>query len=137
MGYRDTGKVYKLVFEDRPGLEVRMTAPSLGEFMTLTDIANIDVDNLSPGDVTKVNQLFDSFTDHLVSWNLEDKDGNPVPATPDGLRSRDMQFIYEMINAWMQNVAGIPGPKGPSVNGGEQFPAVQIPMEMLLPNPTR
>lgn len=41
----------------------------------------------------------------LVSWNVKDEDGKPVPATPAALASRDPEFTADVGWAWCKAVA--------------------------------
>lgn len=51
----------------------------------------------------------------LVSWNVRDGDGHPVPADPAGLASRDPEFTAAVAGAWLEAVAGelrpVPAPR--------------------------
>lgn len=42
----------------------------------------------------------------LVSWNVEDGDGQPVTADLDGLMSQDSRFVAAVIRAWTEALAG-------------------------------
>lgn len=154
MGYKRAKKIYRLKFEDpeMEGLEVDTTGASIDEFTALTDLTDlsefavdgveITKENLAQvaGAAAKVDDLFRAFAKHLVSWNLEDdgSDGDaiPVPATFEGVKSQDAEFILELIAAWMEAVGGVSGPKDRRSNGGKPSLAASIPMETLSPNPT-
>src|SRR5262245_25327068 len=136
MGYKVQRTIVNILFDedsDLYGLEVRTTAPPLGEFLELTKLAGIDFKKLKPEDADKLEGPFRLFARNLISWNLEDDKG-PVPATYDGIKSQDIQLIFKLIDAWMTSVAGISVPKEQSLNGGQQFPTVSIPMEPLSPS---
>lgn len=139
MGYVPEETVYVLKFEDPKlhGLVVKMTAPTIGGFTALTLLAGLDVDNLKPEDVGKVDAIFTTLAEHLVEWNVEKPKGTPVPATLEGLRMQHSPLVFAIFQAWMELVAGIPAPKGPSSNGGGPFPAVSLPMEPLSASPQR
>lgn len=54
----------------------------------------------------------------LLGWNLEDDDGEPVPATADGLLTQPFGFANTLMTRWAEAVTGVPGPLGvPSSNG--------------------
>lgn len=130
-GYRRPAKVYRLVFkdDDMEGLEVRAKSVPLGGFLDLLGLANIrSVRGIDPSKVKDVDKLFAAFAKALVSWNVEDDDGNPVPANLGGLMSLDMDFVFAVVLAWMDAIAGVPGPLGRPSNGGEPFPEASLPM---------
>ncbi|MCI0690227.1 MAG: hypothetical protein L0Y54_23765 [Sporichthyaceae bacterium] len=143
MGYRrDT--TYRLKFADPEfhGLEVSVRAPSVGEVIDLTERAG-ELSGLMAGDLAalagqagraRLEAIFADFARYLVSWNLEDAQGRPVPPTLDGVLTQDAPFIFQIMKAWQEYVAGVPFPKGPSSNGGGQSPAASLPMEALSPS---
>ncbi|MEU4804308.1 hypothetical protein [Actinosynnema sp. NPDC023587] len=47
--------------------------------------------------------------EHVVTWNLEDGDGQPLPRTGDALRGFDGGAIIELLDAWADN-ARVPNP---------------------------
>jgi len=143
-------KVYKLVFEDLElaGLEVRAKGVPLGTFMELIDLASVfddmDEESMSPEEAGKIRQLFASFGDVLVSWNVEepvlDADGEetgettPVPATIEGLYSQDIGFVFQIIQAWMGAIASVPAPLGQRSTDGAQSLEASMPMDVSSPS---
>jgi hypothetical protein len=124
MGYKPT--VYSLVFDDLDGLEVKTYGTSIGQvkkFMTFTDEGR---------SVEQTVELFDAFVKALISWNLEDGDGNPVPPTAQGLDEfPDSQLMSAIVNAWMQAVSGVDDELGKDSDSGKPFQEESIPMEPL------
>ncbi len=138
-GFKRPRKIYKLVFADDEmnGLEVRCRSVSINTMLELTALA--DLGNKRPGeyssdDLQRVDAVFVAFATALESWNLQDEDGAPVPATLDGVRAQDIDFINVVIKAWMERVAGISVPLGPSSTDGVRSLEASIPMETLSPN---
>jgi hypothetical protein len=136
MGYKPTRKVYKLVFadEEMDGLVVRCHSVPIGEMMSIVGLVRLR--EVKPADMTAedlamVNRPFELFADALVSWNVEDETGVPVPATLAGVMTQDADFLNAVIKAWMENVAGIPGPLARSSTGGTPSLEESIPMESL------
>jgi hypothetical protein len=76
-GYRREKPVYKLIFADEEfdGLEVMAKSLPLGEFMELQKLQARATED--PGAAEKIVRTLGRV---LVSWNLEDDDGKPVPA---------------------------------------------------------
>ena len=64
-------------------------------------------DEFFKADPIRKRELIKQFGDTvLVEWNLEDRDGNPVPATGAGLLTQPISFGTDLIIAWIQ--AGSP-----------------------------
>lgn len=102
MGFTPPSKVYHLQFDQYEGLEVTVSGTSAGGFLELTERADA-----ASADISKVRPLFESFVDCLRFWNLEDRHGQPVPQTVDGLLSLELDFVMEIIGAWTDAVAGV------------------------------
>jgi hypothetical protein len=142
VGYVAERKTFRLVFEDHPGLEVRARSVPLGAFLDVLGLAALQVDvtdpaavraAITPHDIAGVTRLFDAFGGALIEWNLEEEDGaggvRPVPATPDGIRSQDVDFMLEVANAWLDGIAGVPAPLSNSSSGGEKS---QVPWTLPM-----
>lgn len=128
-GYRRQRKIYKLTFDKHPGLVVRATSVSAGDFLAITELTEQD---MTP-DVAK--ELFARFSSVLLDWNLQDEDGTPVPATPEGLLSEDWDFVMEILDAWMDAVAGVAAPLAQPSSGGSPSLMASIPMDVQSPSP--
>lgn len=143
MGYKVTKTVFKLVFDggQHEGLEVRATAPPLGflkSTMAMAKFAGKRAEELAPEELDEVLGLFSGFADHLVSWNLENDDDSPVPATLDGLQAQELPFVFELISAWMDATGGLgeSDPLGRPSSDGRPSLEASMPMETLSPSPT-
>lgn len=120
MGFKHQAKVYRLVFDDPAlnGLEVKARSLSIGE--------------LNDDEV----RVFESFAKALVSWNLEDEDGNPLPATLEAIESYpDAEFMTTLVSAWVNAITGVDKDLGKDSTSGKSFPEDTIPMEPLSANP--
>lgn len=128
MGYRREARIYKLNFADPEfhGLEVRAKSCPTGVFLEMSTLHEIQIP-IKPADEAKVYRLFDHFSKALVSWNLEDDAGSPVPADLHGIYTQDLEFILAIMLAWMDAVGGVstPFPNPPDFDTGS------IPMETL------
>ncbi|HET9889643.1 MAG TPA: hypothetical protein VFQ42_04005 [Mycobacterium sp.] len=71
----------------------------------------------------------------LESWNLLDDDGEPVPATLEGLLSLDQDHGLKIVLAWAFRAIGVSAPLGAPSSSGGTSPEASIPMETLSPNP--
>lgn len=99
---------YRLVFADPEyhGLEVVVRRMSFGAFRAQAGISTFNpeklvANQLDKADVDRLNRVLAELCDALVSWNLEDPDGNPVPATREGLDSQDLVLALQLLDAWM------------------------------------
>lgn len=136
MGYKKKATVYKLKFEDPEldGLEVMAKSLPTGELLGLIRMAvslkDEETTNLSEEDLATIEKLFQGFAKALVSWNLEDEDGKPVPSTLRGVQSQEFDFVLPIIMAWIQAVAGVDKDLGKDSNSGPSFPVPSIPMDV-------
>lgn len=137
MGYKRKKTVYRMRFEgELEGLEVTATAPPLGfleDAMSLASLTGKNAKDLTPEEYAKVMGLFSGFANHLVSWNLENDDDTPVPATLEGCRSQDLDFMFEIIEAWLDAVGNVgeSDPLGRPSSDGRPSLEASMPMEPL------
>lgn len=135
MGFVPQKRTYRLSFEaeDMAGLEVRAHSLSVGAMLDMARLSDSAREN--PDDAER---MFAEFARALVSWNLEDEtpgaDGvgmEPIPATYEGLRSLDLDFALQVIQAWIQAVSGVPDPLAGNSSGGRRSVEASLPMEPL------
>lgn len=131
MGYRRNKKRYRLRFDDPEmgGFEIVMGSLSIGQFLDLQAASAAAAD-----DTSGVAALLAKFAAKIISWNLEDDGGEPVPATFDGVKGQELDFILAIISAWMDAMAGVDPTSPASANGTGTFPEVSLPMEPLSPS---
>ena len=115
MGYKPKRTVYKLDFSETEyaGLEVAVRAGSIEQLLALQELADRDAMTAD-----EARQMFAGFAALLVSWNVEDDDDKPVPATYEGVASQEPDFIKVIITAFYANVAGTPPPLPDGSNSG-------------------
>lgn len=142
MGFKKAKKRYRLTFEDPElaGLEVIMGSMSIGQMLDFQKVVNA----LQPGEKKDeavqqkmVELTLERFAKSIISWNLEDEEGMPIPATLAGVQTQELDFIMPIITAWQEAIAGVDPKSQPSANGSGNFPEVSLPMETLsasLPN---
>lgn len=140
-GYRPEPKLYRLTFDDHPGLICRARSTSAGAFLGIAELS----DTANANDVESCRELFRKFSDVLVSWNLDyaldgplgDNDepvwleGDPVPPTYGGLLTQDLDLVLTLIEGWMEAVAGVPVPLAKPSSGGRPSLVESLPMEPL------
>jgi hypothetical protein len=133
MGYVDKPKVYRVVFDspddDQHGFEARMRGVSSGQALDLMGLQDVD-----ETDAATVAGIFQALADAIVTWNLEDSDGNPVRPSLEAVKARDFSRNMALFGLWIEAVIGVSGPlERPSSDGGRALLA-SIPMEPLSPS---
>jgi hypothetical protein len=130
-----------LVFEDRPGLRVRVLPTSLGEIIRLSKLASIDMSALMAGDpaaMAQMEELFSSFAAQLVEWTIQRRLADeiiPVPATLAGLYSLDAKMVMAIIQGWLTDAqnGGVDAPLADDSSSGGTSPAPPLPMVARSP----
>lgn len=110
-GFELAPKIYKLKFEDYPGLEVSAREPSTGKLLELQELGD------EASTVTDVRKLFREFAEFLVSWNVT-RDGEPVPADYDGLLSMGAGFVRKLTDGFIDAVTGVAPNLGKGLSSG-------------------
>ncbi len=113
MGYEPKPKTYRLKFEDHDGLEVVCTSLTIGEFLDAAKLA----DGAGEGSSDAVTGLLATFAEHLAEWNVTRK-GRPVKPDLAGVKTQHLDFVLEIITAWMGAIASVDNPLPRNLNGG-------------------
>lgn len=133
MGYQRP--TLKLIFadEEMEGLEVRARRLSVEELLHIFGMADAEhlASNPTAERVERADQLLAALAATLLSWNLEDRDGVPVPLTVEGLRTQDMPLIVAVRSALLDASTGVSRPLPPASPDGEPSLEESIPMEVL------
>jgi hypothetical protein len=143
MGFTYNRTLYKLKFADADleGLEVTArgtTINGLLKFVNLgAELDGLDADHMDPAELSqKLPAMFSPFAKVLVSWNLEDEDGTPVPATLEGLMDQEVPFVARVIEAYVTGIAQAPPPLPKSSGDGATTDLeASIPMIPAPENP--
>lgn len=133
MGYQRS--LLKLVFRDGEfgGLEVVCRRMKVADAMAATALAKVD--QADPAQqVAALEKVTEILASHIVSWNLEDEDGEPVPTDLEHLREQDFQMVNALVTKWMEVAVGVSPPLSKPSNGGEPSLEELIPMEELSPS---
>jgi hypothetical protein len=142
-GYRPKRTLYKLNFAEteHAGLEVLARATSVDGLLGFIDLG-AELDGLDarlraateagdPAELAelkkKIRGVFAPFARVLQSWNVEDDDGAPVPATLDGLLSQELPFVGQIIEAYVGAMATAPPPLQSSSPSGATSPGAPPP----------
>lgn len=107
MGYTPPRTLYKLDFSqtEHAGLEVTARSMSVDGLLRLLDLAGS-----AEASGKDAEELIDRFAVVLADWNVEDDDGQPVPATAGGLLSQEISFVVALITAYCQAMTQAPPP---------------------------
>ncbi len=145
-------RILRLRFEDDDlaGLVVRARALSVAQLLEVTGLADAASEagaaaeagrGISPEQRSQIDRLFALFAARLVSWNVTDDDGRPVPATHDGVMGQDFDQVLRIVMEWIQAVAGVAAPLarrstpgGNGSSGPDPQELMGLPMEPL-PSP--
>ncbi len=135
MGFVRTRRVYRLAFEDEElaGLVVKVRSTSIGSLFDVLGL--LTADDVSAENLGQYEKLISGFAEALVEWNVEDEGGAPVPATYEGVRGQDADFILDIVHVWVQALMGVPGPLGQPLANGKPSVEQSLPMEALSPSP--
>lgn len=127
MGYRRVSTIYtldKIPGED--GLVVRLKGISFGKVRRLLNLMDGDT-----GNDRVMEEISGQLVANLVSWNLEDEHGTPVPATAEGIDGQEFDLILKLVNAWLDHITGPGDELGKDSPSGERFPGQPLTMELL------
>jgi len=77
------------------------------------------------------------FYNALISWNLTDKNDQPVPVSD--APTRDQKLMRELSKAWVQGLVGVndSDPLPETSPSGETSPAPPIPMTPVAESPSQ
>lgn len=129
-------KLLVLRFEDPDyeGVEIKVRTVSMGRALELTGEA--DAARAGKG-LDDFNELLNEFIGKLESWNIEDDDDQPLPATREGFLSLDLPDVVHIILSWFDAMLSIDTDLGKDSTSGLPSPEVSIPMETLSESPLR
>lgn len=107
--FRRERKLYQLNFEgtDLDGLEVIMKGVSLERFIAFSRVA-AELESADGRTIENIEAQFQFLAEALVSWNLDDEDGDPVPATYEGLKEQDISDVNAIMVGYMQAISSVP-----------------------------
>jgi hypothetical protein len=123
-GYRKQRTVYDLTFADHDGLEVMVAGLTTGQTMEMWE-AKADSGPEATGKMLRM------FADSLLGWNLETEEGDPVPQDLEGVKSQELPFVLEIIEAWTTALTGADAELGKDSTSGDPSLEAAIPMEPL------
>ncbi|MGA5435483.1 hypothetical protein ACPCIZ_12915 [Streptomyces cellulosae] len=127
MGYRAEKKKIVVRFaqdHDLYGFEATFQGMDIRTYLKIVGMDGSKAESLGEG--------IHRCAEALLDWNLEDEDGNPVPATADAFMAQDHHFVMAVSSAWFSGLAGVQegSPLAENSPSGEKSPEAQIPMEI-------
>ena len=142
MGFTPKRVTYSIDFEgtDLQGLEVTVRSLSLGEYLGVIGarrLADVRSRGWTDEDRGAMRELYDAFAGALVSWNVEDDAGDPVPATKEGVYGQDFAFMLPVALAWLNALGGgvdEDSGLGKDSDAGLSALEASIPMDLLSPS---
>lgn len=132
-GYRPEETIFRLRFPagKHAGLVVDMRPISVGEFLDIAEMSDINPQRMSATDLPKMRRLFEILAAGIIEWNLLDRDGQPVPPDVDGIRTQDLMLVMDLAGAWMEAVGDVPAPLEQPSPATRQSGVESLPMEPL------
>lgn len=132
--FKRKNTLYRLQFEDPDleGLEVLMKGLSfdrieslIGLMGGLEDLQGAG-DEIKPEQISVLKRFFQIVARGLHSWNLDDDDDQPVPATYEGVAAQELTFLMEIAAGWLQAVTQAPPPLPGASPNGATTPAASL-----------
>jgi len=116
MGFRPQKTIYNLHFEDAAlaDLELKVTSCTVNQFNEIMGGATAVGQEAIDG----ANKLLALFAEHIVSWNLENDDGSPMPITAETLGDLEQPLVIRLIAAWQAAMVTVPNPSRPGSSSG-------------------
>lgn len=129
MGYKAKLKLITIRFaegHEHHGAEAVVRSMTYGEWEVAAGLDG------GKGDIDGATSV-EKFVNHLVSWNLEDETGQPLPMTMAAVKQIDKDLIRDLNNAWVQALIGVheADPLPESSPSGEPSLVESVPMEAL------
>jgi len=122
-GFRLPEKTARITFAgtDYDGAEIQvLLSVSFGQFIALREAAQGE-------DQEGMARLFGENV--LMAWNLEDGDGEPIPANGDGMLAIPLELTNLVVQHWVEEVAGVPAPLAGTSADLSTLAAVSTAME--------
>lgn len=110
-------RVIHVTYDQYPGIEL--------------SAASLTVEEALAFDELPTGEMIEEFARKLRSWNIEDDDDQPVPATLEGLRSLDIGVMLGLIKGWSDAITQVPVPLDRRSTDTLPWEAPDFPTEVL------
>jgi hypothetical protein len=128
MGYRRIPTIHTLnKFDDYEGFEIRLKGLKLGKVRSLVKL--MEEDDETTNEV--VGEMIDIVAENLVSWNLEDEEGTPIPADAAGIDDLELPMLLAIVTEWLDQMTGVSDDLGKGSGSGVTSPVELPTMESL------
>lgn len=130
MGYQAPRTTVAIDLTGTPweGAEISASSASMGELLSLGD----QPDRIRAGaGLAAVRELVEVFASKIISWNLENELGEPMPITVDAFLSLDFTFAGKLIKLWIDALTGQGDELGKGSTSGQRSAPPNFPMEPI------
>ena len=127
MGYRKVPTIFTVKPKEFDGLKVRLQSVKVGQMRKLMRLSATEDDN----DIEMIDEMVSMITKYLVSWNLEDEDGNRIEPSAEAVDDLEFKMLSAIIDGWLDLMTGPGEDLGKGSPSGEQFPGQPATMEAL------
>lgn len=103
------------------GLAIRMKRLSIRQLMRIESLSELEDASAEKVDAA-MSEMLDIVGRGLLSWNYEDEDSRPVPATRESLDDLDADLVLTLVRAWKRVATAVPLDSPPSSPTGEPVP---------------
>lgn len=145
MAYTRKARTFNVVFEEPhplAGLSLVTKALNVKEFaafgLKLAAVTEIQQAGSDAEQLKQLAHLLDSvdevrcmFAEALISWDMEEEDGTPTPATLPGVQSLSDDEFYGIVGEWLTAIGGVDPALGKDSGSGETSPELSSLMEPL------
>jgi len=123
---------YDLVFTapEFQGMRVEMRRMSLGESLALDEM-RLSTSSGAEGNVKRVRRVAETVAAKIVSWNLADELGQPLPVSVDALLGQEESVMNAIVSSYITAVRGVDAPLDSASPTGAPPPPMSIPMDAL------
>lgn len=117
MGFRMERTVYDLPFEGTAleGLKITVRAMTMEQRMRVFFDLGVTKEDSVEVARAKQDERYALFIGHIVSWNIEDENGEPVPVTIEDLfRVAEPEQVGTITGIWSSGRTSVPAPLEPA-----------------------
>jgi hypothetical protein len=106
-GYKRARRTYIMEFTDPEyeGLEITVRSIPIRNLQHLMSLDPESTDLKVRSE--SIDQMTRAFAEALVSWNMTDENGEPLPTTLEYIESEDVDFIMSCIAQWMNAISRV------------------------------
>jgi hypothetical protein len=126
--FKITSTITLELWGEYEGAVVEMRRTTLGDYIEWRRLISLDAGTLEE-DERQAQDMITWLGKRLVSWNLEDDEGD-IAATAQALARQDPVLIKTIGAAYTAKIGRVPLPLDRPSTDGSRFPEESIPMEI-------